>query len=906
MASDVARICKQIPHSVLEKHVHISLLDEIARDLVEWELLAPSISLTRAEQKEIEENYAGQYYLQKREALRKWRNKLKSAATVRSLIRILCEQKLVDVAEIVADKCQNQPACITVFAEYLCDFYINKFSHPLKRQWPGLHKHFDLPPVYFDLKLHEVPLEEMSKTMREVQLSDVFQGSSNRLVTLFEGVAGSGKTTLSWHACREWANQKLLQRFRLLIHVQVNKLQNTSALSDLIPDRDKEARDELAQAIVDTRGEGVCFFLEGIDEASNDLLDFILSHLLCNKDLPQLSFIITSRPDSRLFELQGLLSSKIVIDGFTYEMLNTFLVSAVPCSNVKETKLLIEKSPQLQTLCTLPINAVVVSFLVQCYKDEIPITQTELFNLLFCHICIRHMQRKGDKPTKVKQLPNDLPSYLRKSFDKLCLLAFTALQKKKKIFTIDDVRLLNLQDEVEDKLGILQIHQTFTMYGLEEYYSFPHLALQQFLAAINLSQQKDSEQKCFIQKLIKEDPLDELLPFLAGLTIDRIRAKIVKHLNCKMSLDDNTVACELSKNPIESNDPRRKTLALFKCLYECQNESLLAKVQLQIETISGDPGIDLRYVITFWNMWMSPLECLAVGYFVRYKSITMPERRSLSLNLGKCSISDTGMSVLTKELRRGVNYRTPGRIILLLAENKLSISSLLSVKELLKGQSNIEGVGLQKCFLSLDNKVYLKHIIEGLCRNSSCCHTAIGYNGLNRSHIHHLILLIRSCTQLHLINLSGCSFCGVMPLLSKAFSLSKLGGLHLNNCDIDDEMLVSLGKEISQNPHLNSIEIYNNRFTPDGLMNFVLYFANDVSIMKAIFVDPWQGILFRIIPEMRYSNALQHVIDFRKQHNRPEFYLMSAGLAELQKANSTNYLSSLNQPKLSRKNPASD
>ena len=868
MAGDVARICKEIPNSVLDKRVHISLLDEIARDLVEWEVLAPEISLTRSEQREIEENYAWQYYLQKREALRKWRKKLRSAATVRSLIRILCEQKLVDVAETIAVKCQEPPICISVFAEYLREFYIKKFSHPIKGQWPGLHKHFDLPPVYIDLKLHEVPMEE-SSTRREVQLSDVFQNSSSRLVILFEGVAGSGKTTLSWHACREWANQKLLQQFQLLIHVQISKLQNARALCDLIPDPDKEARDELTQAIIDTSGKGVCFLLEGIDEASNGLWDFILSGLLYSEDLPQLSYIITSRPDSRLFKLQRGLSSKIVIDGFSYQMLNEFLVSAVPGDKFKETKVVIEKSPQLQTLCTLPINAVIVSFLIQCYKDAIPVTQTKLFNLLFCHICICHVQlRSGGKPIKIKQLPDNLPSDLRKPFDKLCLLAFTALQEKKKVFSSDD-----LQDEVEDKLGILQIHQTFTMYGLEEYYSFPHLALQQFLAAIHLSQLQNTEQESFVRKLIEVDPLDELLPFHAGLTSDIICAFIVKHLNCKISLDDDSVASKLSENPTESNDPRRKTLALFKCLYECQNESLLETVQLQVQTISQDPGIDLRYVITFWNMWLSPIECLAVGYFVRYKSITLPVRRSLSLNLGHCSISDTSVRVLMRELRRGINYRTPGRVILLLGKNTLGYETSLSVKELLKGPSNIEGLALQKCFTSkeIDKRIVLKHIIEGLNCRSSCRHIAIGYNNLNQTHAHHLVLMIMSCRELCILSLTSSSLSSTMPLLSKAFFLSKLVALHLNRCDIDDEALVSL-EEISNNPYLKSLEIFGNlKITLEGFYRFVSFFINKTSNLISIVIDNHLHLLIKFLNNFR---EIEQVNNIRKSLHRPELNIL--------------------------------
>ena len=267
--------------------------------------------------------------------------------------------------------------------------------------------------------------------------------ATNRLVILFEGIAGSGKTTLSWHACREWADKKLLQQFDLLIHVQVNdpRLQNASSLRDLIPDPDKEARDEIAQAITDREGKGACVLLEGLDEASKSLREFVLSKLLRDSSLSRsLSIIITSRPDSRLLlSLQKCLSTRIVLNGFTSEKLCEFLDSTMKKDEVGRRKLnkMFSIRPRFQALCTLPINAVIVSFLAQCFGHELPVTQTGLFKLLVCHICIRHVQlRSGGTELHIERLPHDLPSDLRESFDKLCLLAYTASMEKKRALSL--------------------------------------------------------------------------------------------------------------------------------------------------------------------------------------------------------------------------------------------------------------------------------------------------------------------------------------------------------------------------------------------------------------------------------------------------------------------------------------
>ena len=737
-SAKASEICKQIESSdLLDKPVPISLLDEIAYHLEDWEELAPYIDLSNSEQNEIKGDYDKQYLLQKREALRRWRRKnMTNKATLETLVSILCEKQLVSLAEMLVKLTSKPRTCLLMFAKYLRHFYIQDFSHPASNQWPSLLEGFDLPSIYVDLKLYKVPLNETpgdsgSSTV-EVELSEVLnfqEKCESRFVILFEGIAGSGKTTLSWHACREWAKKAIFQKFDLMIHVQVSdsRIQNASSLQDLIPDPDKGARDEIAQAIRDRNGKEVCLLFEGMDEASNSLRKFVLSKLLLDRMLTHLSIIITSRPDSRLLiSLQKVLSLRIVINGFTSEKLDEFLDSAMQDDEGRnDLHRMFEVSPRFQALCTLPINAVVVSFLVQCFGHDLPVTQTGLFKLLVCHICIRHAQlRDGDSDLEIQQLPYDLPSDLREPFDKLCFLAYTASMEKKKALSLWDLKQANFVEAIDNKLGILHIRQTKSMYGLIKTYSFPHLSLQQFLAAIYVSCEDGTDKKensCFT-KIMEQDPLDEVLPFYAGLTSLRCEGSHKAMLKVlKLSLDNKIVARELEKNPTVSNDPRRKALALFRCLYECQEESLIGEAHLQMQEEGFTERDTLyRYVISFENMWLSPLDCIAIGYFVRYKSKTMQEKSSISLFLVNSSVGNTGVCVLASELRREINYCTPCRIRLLLGDNKCNLRTLMSLKNLIEGQSNIEGIGLQRCFNVLDKKIVLKHIIEGLSRNSSC------------------------------------------------------------------------------------------------------------------------------------------------------------------------------------------
>lgn len=832
-------ICRQISDEILNAHIRISLLDEIALDLVSWEELAPSLYLTNAEQNEISQSYAGQYYLQKRQALRKWRDKAGGKATIRALINLLVKERVVDLAERIVKIYQMQPTSFSTLKKYLCKHYTEDLPHPSENQWPSLLGGFDIPPVYVELTLLEVPIKENeagSSNVKVLQVTDVFKQSPDRMVILIEGVAGSGKTTFSWYACREWAQGRLLQQFTLLIHVEAKnpRFQNACNLKfhDLIPEENAEVRDGIAQAIIDSKGEGVCFLIEGIDEAVD--MKLMLSNLLKDKNLSKLSFIITSRPDSYLLLcLEKPITLRIAINGFTDEKLNEFLDSIMVKGDDDRARLddKFEINHKLKALCTIPINAVIASYLIKCFK-ELPTTQTELFYVLFCNICLRHMQLRLGKTEglKIKRLPYDLPDDLQKPFNDLCLVAHTALSKQKKKFSVSELDLA----DIRDTLGILQLRRSNTMFGLEEYYSFPHLSIQQFLAAIHLSRQNETQQISSVKQTLEQDPLDDLLPLYAGLThLENIEIRAMLFEVLQMPLNLLPVMAQILNK--RAKDRRRKALAVMKCLYECQDESLMHLPETQLVPRSDTH----EYEICLASMWLSPLDCLAIAHFVRYT--TIQRRIPILVDLQYCSIGTIGMRVLSKELKRGINSRTLGGVQLFMMKNEFNAKTTPLIKELLKGQANIYGLYLQQCFVSEDERTALKYIIEGLSSNSGCVAIALGCscnNNVSRSHIYHLILLIKCCIQLHLFNITSFNLHGVMPLMNRALMNAKLIFLQLMDCNIDDEMLISLGVAISKNSHLQVLDICGNlQITSRGLERFLLSLINKTSRLNEIHVD---------------------------------------------------------------------
>ena len=82
-----------------------------------------------------------------------------------------------------------------------------------------------------------------------------------------------GKTTLMWHACREWAAGRLFPNVNLLIHLSLADPSRHSAksLADLIPNESSEIRHTVANEIARLSGKGVCFLIDAWDEAPSSV-----------------------------------------------------------------------------------------------------------------------------------------------------------------------------------------------------------------------------------------------------------------------------------------------------------------------------------------------------------------------------------------------------------------------------------------------------------------------------------------------------------------------------------------------------------------------------------------------------------------------------------------------------------
>ena len=492
--------------------------------------------------------------------------------------------------------------------------------------------------------------------------------------------------------------------------------------------------------------------MKGLDEAPDDLWNSLFYWLIAGKSkehgsLSHLSFIFTTRPGChQLNVLKGKLTSKIIVKGFDKKSVIQFMSQNSP-SNFETLAKKIEASPRFVALCSLPVNAATMTFLVRYFEETIPETQTGINKLLISNLLARHIQKTmgEQRLATIKNYETDLEAFpsIRDSFRKHCSLSYSALLINKRYFTIDDLHEveLNLQD---DNLGLLQINIQ-TMTAALEYnrlYCFPHLSFQEFLAAIHLSLMDQHQQIVEVEQLFYSNPLNPILSLYAGLTRLENR-KVFKILSSAIdqSLDDFTVLTSLLQNPSRMGDSRQTALAFFNCLYECQNERLMLSKSVQLK-----PSLLTEQMcqISMAHFSMTPADCLALGYFVKHTTLNMKRVLLIHVNMGKCS--DTGLSSFLTEARKGINYQTKVGLALIV-QNYVpqDESSPLAFKQFLQGQSNARMLQLIVGHSTSRNIILLllKYIVEGLSANSSCVmFTLIFRKQLSHKFVHYFILLV--------------------------------------------------------------------------------------------------------------------------------------------------------------------
>ncbi|XP_059817029.1 NACHT, LRR and PYD domains-containing protein 3-like [Hypanus sabinus] len=314
------------------------------------------------------------------------------------------------------------------------------------------------------------------------------------------GVAGIGKTTMVQKIVYDWATGKIYQQFQFVFSFKFRDLNSINCrinLKELILGQYPYFGNILRE--VWKNPEGSLFIFDGLDEF-NDQINFsdsrrdtetrytctdpefkckvsdIVYGLIQHKLLPGCSVLVTTRPAALHLLEKAEISTKAEILGFSGEERKEYfirhfedqMVAEAVFKHVKENEILYTMSynPSYCWILALALGP----FFTQIDRDKqrVPKTITQLYSYYICNILKNH-GREIENPREV---------LLR-----VGQMAYRGVSERKIVFTGGDLINYNLQPS--------QFLSGFLMELLERedsarsvVYTFPHLTIQEFVAAV--------------------------------------------------------------------------------------------------------------------------------------------------------------------------------------------------------------------------------------------------------------------------------------------------------------------------------------------------------------------------------------------------------------------------------------
>ncbi|XP_026055550.1 NACHT, LRR and PYD domains-containing protein 12-like [Carassius auratus] len=755
----------------------------------------------------------------------------------------------------------NQRDLAKTLQTKLAPLYVKKHKSRLKDAFQlineGISKQGDslLNEIYTELYIteggsgevndeHEV--RQIEKTSRRpempIKCNDIFktlpeQDKPIRTV-LTKGVAGIGKTISVQKFILDWAEGKDNQDIHFMFPLPFREL-------NLMKEKNISLVGLLYQFFTDTEGlrskdfhdYNVLFIFDGLDECRLPLnfrnnqrlcdvtesasVDVLLTNLLMGNLLPSALLWITTRPAAANQIPPECFDQITEVRGFNDPQKDEYFRKKIH-NDTMANKIIthIKSSRSLHIMCHIPVfcwitATVLEAMLCESESGKIPNTLTQMFTrFLFFQTKLKTQKYEGKCDVDLQQT--------KKNILLLGKLAFEQLEKGNLIFYEEDLRECGIDvREASVYSGVCtQIFREEFGLHLGKVFSFMHLSIQEFLAAVyvfvSFVNKNIFTSKSKMEEFLKSEVdralqsanghLDLFLRFLLGLSLESNQTVFRSLLKQRgHHFQSGQVIVKYIKRKIRQNPSSEKSINLFYCLNELNDHSLEQEVQIFLKR--GRSGISnlspAQWSALVFMLLNSEKEMNEFKLSVYYPSEECLLRllpvvtASRIADLSRCHLKDESCSALAKVL-----------------------SSYSSLRELNLSNNNLPESGVRVLSAGLGSSTC--HV-ETL-KLSNCCIGDVGCAALatalrsNPSHMRELNL------NRNTLGDSGAK------LLSALIEdpQCKLEKLQLSHCSIGEEGCALLVLALKSNPlHLEELDLSFNKPGDSGVM-----------LLSAVLMDP--------------------------------------------------------------------
>lgn len=470
-------------------------------------------------------------------------------------------------------------------------------------------------------KTHVNPQESQAEQEEQIECKNMFEPLCEEekpiRTVVTQGVAGIGKSICVQKFVLDWAEGKDYQDIQFIFPLPFRELnlreKQVQSLREIIYHFFPEVK-----GMRFTNRFKVIFIFDGLDECRLPLsfhqnekwtdasvpasLDTIMTNLIEGNLLPSALIWITTRPAAAAKIPAEHVDRVTEVRGFNDVQKVEYFRKNIGDENVAE-KIIdhIKDSRSLFIMCHIPvfcwITATVLQGLVGVTDiEDIPQTLTDMYT---CFLIFQTIQ--GDKKYN-RNNASDIP-WDKEGILSLGKLAFSHLEKNL-IFYAQDLEACGI-DPKNIKVYSGLCTQETGRFG-HTFFSFVHLSIQEFIAALftylflrnenkNVFEQPEESKETEVIDLLKitvdkaleseNGHLDLFLRFLLGLSLEsnqKLIGGLLTHTGSSSDCQKDII--EYIKAKLDQNPSPERSINLFYCLKELNDESLVKEIQSYISS----------------------------------------------------------------------------------------------------------------------------------------------------------------------------------------------------------------------------------------------------------------------------------------------------------------------------------